>query len=153
MKKIMLLLSGGGDLDRAMKIALDAARKEKEVEVIPLYVIDSGVPASVSSWLIYVGFMGDKPSDDYKHTILKEYRRRAQDDLEEVEKKIKTEGFSCRTILVEGPLLDTIKKVVTAENAELLVITLPGKSEVGRTLYHDAARALKKEGTFEVKVV
>lgn len=153
MKKIILTLSSGVDLDRAVKASLVAARKGKEAEIVPLYVIDDEVPASVSSWLIYVGFMGDKPSDDYKHTILKEYRRRAQEDLEDAEQKISEVGISCRTILLEGPLLDTIKKVALAENAELLLLALPGKNEVGSALYHEAAKKLKKEAPCAVKIV
>ncbi len=93
MNRIVLLLSGGGRLANAADAAADAARQEG-AEVVVLYVIDQEVPASVSSWLIYVGFMGDVPSDDYRHTILKEYCRRAQEDLDEAAARLTAAGVS-----------------------------------------------------------
>ncbi len=153
MKKIILLLAGGSDLTKAVSFALEQARKMGPAEILPLYVIDDNVPASVSSWLIYVGFMGDKPSDDYHHTILKEYRRRAREDLQEAEQKITAADMACRTQLAEGPLLETIQKVAADEQADLLILSLPDKSEVGAALYHEAARALKKEARWTVKII
>lgn len=153
MKKIVLLISGGGDVQQALEFALKTARQEKDAEIIPTYVIDDEVPASVSSWLIYVGFLGDKPSDEYKQAILKEYHHRAEDDLKEIAARISADGISCRTHLLEGPLLQTVKKTLAEEEADLLVIAVPGKSEVGSALYRDAARSLKKEALCEVKIV
>ena len=152
MKKLLLLLSGS-NLNQAAEAAIHEAKQTANAEIVALYVIDDQVPASVSSWLIYVGFMGDKPSEDYHHTILKEYRRRALEDLDEVARKIVEAGVTCRSRLDEGPLLDTIKRVAAEEKAEMLIMLLPGKSEVGSVLYHEAAKSLQKSSPCPVKIV
>lgn len=152
MRKLLLILSGG-NLNQAAEAAVHEAKQKPDAEIIALYVIDDQVPASVSSWLIYVGFMGDKPSEDYHHTILKEYRRRALEDLDEVARKIAEAGVACRGRLDEGPLLETIMRVAEKEQAEMLIMLLPGKSEVGSALYHEAAKSLQKSSPCPVKIV
>jgi len=152
LRKLLLILSGS-NLQQAADAAIHEAKQKADTEIIALYVIDDQVPASVSSWLIYVGFMGDKPSDDYHHTILKEYRRRAREDLDEVTRRIAEAGVACRSRLDEGPLLETIKRVATEEQAEMLILLLPGKSEVGSALYHDAAKSLQKSSPCPVQIV
>ncbi len=133
--------------------AVQEAQQKPDAEIVALYVIDDQVPASVSSWLIYVGFMGDKPSDEYHHTILKEYRRRALEDLDEVAHKIAEAGVTCRGRLDEGPLLETIARVAEEEQAEMLIMLLPGKSDVGSGLYHEAAKILQKTSPRPVKII
>ena len=152
MSRLVLILTGG-DLGKAVDAAVHEVKQKASTEVVALYVIDDQVPASVSSWLIYVGFMGDKPSDDYHHTILKEYRRRALEDLDEVTRRMAEAGFACRYRLDEGPLLETIKRVAAEEKAEMLIMLLPGKSEVGSALYHEAAKSLQKSSPCPVKIV
>lgn len=153
MKKLLMVLSGAGSLPKASKFALEYAGKEKGSEVVLLYVVDDQVPAAVSSWLIYVGFMGDKPSEDYRHTILKEFRQRAQEDLDEVKGKLESAGVACRTRLEEGSLLDTVRRIAAEEQADLLALALPGKSEVGAALYHEAAKDLRKNSPCAVKTI
>jgi nucleotide-binding universal stress UspA family protein len=153
LKKLLVLLSGAGSLSKAANFTLDFARKEQSTDIVLLYVVDNEVPASVSSWLIYVGFMGDKPSDDYKHTILKEFRQRAQEDLDEARDLIAKGGFHCRTRLEEGSLLETIIRMAEDEKADLVALALPGKSEVGGILYHEAAKNLRKKSTCAVKII
>jgi nucleotide-binding universal stress UspA family protein len=151
MRRILLLLSGGGQRNAAVQAAIEKGISESPTEIVALYVIDAEVPASVSSWLIYVGFMGDRPSDDYHQTILKEYRRRAQEDLSEAAAQIGAAGLACKIRMEEGDLLQTIRRVLNEEQAELMVMALPAKTEVGAALYHDAAKSLLK--TKEIKLV
>jgi nucleotide-binding universal stress UspA family protein len=145
LKKLMILLSGADSLTRAEDFARKFKSQEKETDIVLLFVVDDQVPAAVSSWLIYVGFMGDKPSEDYRHTILKEFRRRAQEDLDELKGKLEAAGVVCRTRLEEGALVETLRRVVAEENADLLALALPGKSEVGAALYQEAAKELHKQ--------
>ena len=150
---MLLVISGAGSLDKAADYVLTQTAKEAPYEVILLFVVDSEVPASVSSWLIYVGFMGDKPSEDYRHTILKEYRRRAQEDLDELRDKLEVSGRPCRTRLEEGNLADTLRRVAVEEQADQMVLALPDKSEVGAALYHEAAKELRKDPPCAIKIL
>lgn len=152
MKKILLLLPTTGFSAKTVETAFELAR-EQGAELISCYVVDERLPESVSSWMIYIGFMGDKPSEEYRDVILKEYRKRAETDIEEVKRMASGEGIEIRSFLKEGDWAEETVKLAEEEKVELIVTSKPKEGQMGKLFFGSALEELLKSAPCDVTVV
>ena len=152
MEKILLIMSTSGYEPEAVEYALQTAEKES-AQLISCYIIDAEIPEAVSSWLIYVGFMGDEPSEDYRNVVLQEYKQRAQETLDEVGKLAETRNIKVYSFILEGSLLEQAIKITKESEADLIVIKKPQQIDFGRFLHGSIIDDLKKRVPCPVKVV
>src|SRR3990172_6124633 len=83
MKNILLVLTTTCQVDRAVELAIDKAKNEK-ANLTALFIIDSSVSENIVSKMSDFGFLGDRPSSDLTHAILKEYRDQGNKKLDEI---------------------------------------------------------------------
>lgn len=143
MKKLMLVLSNISFSSESVTYALSKAEKEG-YELIIVFVLDEEIPESVSSLLMYIGFLGPKPTDDLKTTILSEYKKRAYSELKRVEKLVKEKNLSMKKILREGRFVDEIIKACEEEKVEIIVTSRPKRPLLSQVLSSYNIEALKK---------
>lgn len=124
MKKLMLVLSNISFSSAAVEYAINKC-EEGECELTTIFVLDEEIPESVSSLLMYIGFLGPKPTSDLRTTILEEYKKRAYSELERVEQLAGKKGIPIKKILREGRFVDEILAVQAEENATLIVASKP----------------------------
>jgi nucleotide-binding universal stress UspA family protein len=124
MKKLMLVLSNISFSSASVEFALKKS-EEEGYELITIFVLDEEIPESVSSLLMYIGFLGPKPTSDLKSTILEEYKKRAYSELAKVEQLAKEKGLPMKKILREGRFIDEILAVQQEERAEMIVTSKP----------------------------
>lgn len=120
MKKLMLVLSNISFSASSVNYAIERAEKE-EFELVAVFVLDEEIPESVSSLLMYIGFLGPKPTDDLKATLLSEYKKRAASELEHVEKLAGEKKLPMKKVLRKGKFVDEVLKVQEEEKADLVV--------------------------------
>ena len=152
MKKILLVMSTSGYSPEAANYAVRECKKN-DSELLACYIIDAEVPDAVSSWMIYVGFMGDEPSEDYKNVVLAEYKDRAQETLDEVTQLAQDENVAIKTYILEGSLVENAVKIAKENNADLIVINKPQQVDFSRLLHGSTIEALKKKAPCPVKVI
>lgn len=152
MKKILLILTSSGASQELIAYALKVT-KEKLGYLFGCYIIDSEVPDAVSSWLIYVGFMGDEPSGDYQNVILKEYKYRAEEKLAEIQKLADRECIEFESIILQGSFIEQVLKLVTDLKPELILIEKPQVLDFTRFLRKSIIEELKKQIPCEVEIV
>jgi nucleotide-binding universal stress UspA family protein len=152
MKKILLLLPNTGFSQKTVETAFQLA-KEQKAELISCYVVDERLPESVASWMIYIGFMGDKPSEEYREVILKEYRKRAEADIEEVKRMASGEGIEIRSFLKEGDWAEETVKLAKEEGVGLIVTSKPKEGQMGKLFFGSALEELMKIAPCDVRVV
>src|SRR3989304_5396957 len=101
MKNILLVLTTTCQVDRAVEVAIDKAKNEK-ANLSVLFIIDASTPEGLVSRLSGFGFLGDRPSSDLTHAILKEYRDQGNKKLDE--KKWLSQGLwvFCHTAFGRG---------------------------------------------------
>jgi nucleotide-binding universal stress UspA family protein len=124
MKKIMLVLSNISFSSDAVSYAISKVEKEAYSLTI-IFVLDEKIPDSVASLLMYVGFLGTKPTRDLKTTILDEYKKRAYSELDRVEKLVKKKNIAMKKILREGNFVDEIISVQEEEEIDIVVTSKP----------------------------
>ena len=152
MEKILLILSTSGYEPEVVEYVLHRAKKES-AQLLSCYIIDAEIPETVSSWLIYVGFMGDEPSEDYRNIVLKEYKQRAQETLNEVSKLAEKQNIKVESVILEGSLLDKAVQIAIKCKADLIVIKKPQQFDFGRLLHGSVIEELKKQAPCLVHVV
>ncbi len=120
----MLVLSNISFSSAAVEYAIKKC-EEEGYELTTIFVLDEEIPESVSSLLMYIGFLGSKPTQDLKTTILEEYKKRAYSELERVEQLAGEKGLSMNKILREGRFVDEILSVQAEEHAVLIIASKP----------------------------
>lgn len=98
---MILILSTERDSDALVEEAIREAQEASEPLQI-YYVMETEIPQAVSSWFMYLGFMGEKPAEELKGVILEELRRRARERVDELEQRLREEGIPGEVHLVEG---------------------------------------------------
>jgi hypothetical protein len=144
MKKLMLALSNISFSSSSVSYALDKVEKEG-CELIVVFVLDEEIPESVSSLLMYIGFMGLKPANDLKTTLLEEYKKRGYSELKRVEELSKEKNIKMKKLLREGRFVDEILKVQEEEKTELIVTSRPKGSLLPKVLSSYNLQELKRK--------
>lgn len=152
MKKVLLIISTSGYSPEAVAQAIKIAR-ESSGSLCCCYIIDQEVPDAVSSWLIYLGFMGDEPSEDYRNVILNEYKSRAKESLSEISQQAAKAGITAESFILKGPLVTETIKLATEIGAEVIVIDKPAHAYFSRTRHGSVIEKLKKEAPCPVEVI
>lgn len=137
---------------RVITHVVDQAHREG-AELISCFVISNRVPESVSSWLIYIGFMGDKPSGDVKSTISENYHQRAKTQLEEIHEAARQRGVACRCLLVEGDMVEEGIQIAQEEHVDLVLLNEPERSDFFRLIFGPLKESLAERIQCPVKVV
>lgn len=152
MRKILYLISTMVYSPQAISYVVDEAYREG-AELIVCFVINNRVPESVSSWLIYIGFMGDKPSGELKSAITGNYWQRARTQLEEIEEEANKRGVTCRSLLLEGDLVEEGARVAQQEGIDLIMLNRPERSHLFRLFFGPMKENLTQRVRCPVKVV
>jgi len=152
MKKILLLISTSGYSPETVEQAFKIAEKESAA-LIGCFIIDAEIPDAVSSWMIYLGFMGDEPSGDYRTVILQEYKLRAKEMLDEIEKSARIRHINIESLIVEGHLLEQAIKIARERKVDLIVTNRPQRMDFERLLHRSVIEELIKSSPCPVIVV
>ena len=152
MKKFLLIMSTSGYSPETVTHAIQKC-KENNAELLACYIIDAEIPEAVSSWMIYVGFMGDEPSEDYRNIVLEEYKDRARETLEELSELAKADNISIQVSILEGGLLENTIAIAKKENVDLIVINKTKRTDFSRLLHGSVIEDLKKQAPCPVEVI
>jgi hypothetical protein len=144
MKKLILVLSNISFSSASVEYAIKKS-EEEDYELITIFVLDEEIPESVSSLLMYIGFLGLKPTSDLKTTILEEYKKRAYSELERVGHLAKEKGLPLRTVLREGKFVDEILAMQAEEKATLVIASKPKAPLLSQVLTSYNMKELKEK--------
>jgi nucleotide-binding universal stress UspA family protein len=151
-KNYLVVLSNTRHAPKAIKKSVDLAASEG-AGIIAAYVVDEEIPQSVSSWLIYVGFIGEKPVDEVKEALQKEYTQRAEAALEEIGEASRSEGVACTTQLLKGNMVEECLKLVEEHAANLIILHSPEEAEPSRLVFNSMVNELMKQAECPVEVL
>ncbi|MDH4100270.1 MAG: universal stress protein [Nitrospirota bacterium] len=151
-KTIMLVLSTTRQSPVTVDEAIVTAKKD-EAELVVLFVNDSKIPSMVFDRMADYDFIGDKPSEELTTAIQREYCLRGNALLDEIEKKAKAEGVSCKTIIEGGEFVETCLKMVERYRVDLVIMNRMKRSAISRFFLGSAVDKLTANAPCPVKVV
>jgi nucleotide-binding universal stress UspA family protein len=152
MKNILLVLTTTCQVDRAIELAIDKAKNEK-ANLTVLFIIDSSVSDSVVNKLSDFGFLGDRPSSELTHAIIKEYRDQGSKKLDEIKWLADCLGIPCQAFVEEGEYTELALKKIARFNIDYAIITRCKKAAFTSFLFGSAVDKLVSKAGCKVEIV
>ncbi len=110
MKRILVIFTGTRDNIEIINKILEREGKNCFIEV--LFILSDAIPSNFSTWLMYMGFLGEEPTQEIKDLILKEIERDLMEKKKEVEDLLKKQKIEFKTEFVRGDFYRTLKDVI-----------------------------------------
>lgn len=151
-EKILLVLASGCQLQKSVDVAINETIKRKG-KLAVLFVVDSKAAENITSALSDSGFIGDKPSQDLRNTLLNEYRQRAVNKVRDIAKEAYDEKVEINTYVIEGELEKTALKLIDEIGATLIVIPRCKKVPMSEMIIGAACTRLELKAPCEVLTV
>jgi len=111
-KRILVVITPDSSVESLRSFLQDwNLRVQEESELKILLFVDDELPSSVSSWLMYVGFLGAKIENEMKKAIVEELINRGREILLEEEKILKEIAVNYTVDEVVGTVDEVKKKI------------------------------------------
>ncbi len=94
-EKLLIVVTPDSPMEKVNSVIenwIEEGVEDKELELVMF--IDDELPQTVSSWLMYVAFLGGKIESEMKRAILNELRERGRELLQEEEGKLMNTNLS-----------------------------------------------------------
>ena len=152
MKTILFVISSSGTSVEAIDAAFVEVVKTPS-RLVCVYIIEKEVPDAVSSWMIYIGFMGDELSEEYHSVVLEEYKTRARETLSEIQDKAKSKQILIETDLIEGAFVETVLEQAQKYEADLILLDQLRHVDLKAFLHKGPADEIIQKAKCEVLVI
>lgn len=148
----MLVLSPTRYHAKLVDFALTMARKDNR-RLVALYVVDTRVTETLSDRMSDTAFLGDKVSEDFEETILRQYEETGRRELEEVRQQAEALGVACETLSRKGDLIAESLSVADETKAEAIIVSKAERFDIARKLFGSAVDELRDKAPCPVYVV
>lgn len=152
MKNILLVLTTTCQVDRAIELAIEKAKNEK-ANLTALLIIDSSMSESIVNRLSDFGFLGDRPSSELTHAIIKEYRDHGNKKLDEIKWLADCLGIPCQTFVEEGDYTELVLKKIARFNIDHAIVTRCKRSVISSMLFGSAMDKVVKNAGCPVEII
>jgi len=152
MKTIILAMSTTRESPKTIDYALQEAKREG-AKLIAIFVVDPESADAIFSKLTDTVFMGERPSQNLREAILKEYQERAQKSLTHICRKSKSFQIDCETLLREGGFTEECLKIIEEKKADWVILNRAPRSNLSRFLFGSAVNELKKRSPCPIKII
>lgn len=151
-KRVMLVYAAACHLDKATEQALEQVKSSGSSLAI-LFVVDPKAADAVAATLSNSAFIGDKPADDLKETLMKDYRLRAETQVEELADLAREQGIDAMTYVREGEIEKESIGLVKELGVDLLIIPRCKRTPLTELVMGSACNRLKINAPCEVLMV
>lgn len=152
MKNILLVLTTTCQVDKSIELAVEKAKTEK-ANLTVLFIIDSSISEGVVNKLSDFGFLGDRPSSDLTHAILKEYRDQGNKKLDEIKWLADCIGIPCQTFVEEGDYTELCLKKIARFNIDYAIISRCKRSVISSLLFGSAMDRMVAKAGCKVEII
>ena len=110
MKKVLVIFSGTRDDTLILKKVIEKEGKDIFLKVV--FILSEAIPSNFSTWLMYMGFLGEEPTEEIKNLILKEIEKELEEKKEEVESYLLRNNFNFKLELVKGNFESLVRDLI-----------------------------------------
>lgn len=152
MKKVLLILSATRQSQKTIDFAITTAHREG-AKLIAVFVVDDQVAGTVTSKLMDIGFLGQRPSEEFQRALLDEYVQRGRQLLDDVARQAYRSGVETEIVLVRGDFAAEGRRITEEEDADLLVVTRADRPQLARVLFGSSVDDLLNSVSCPVQIV
>lgn len=127
--KIVFIFTNLRYNEDALNYLVDQVKMAGKASCYIYFVPSKAIPRKVASWILYMGVLGEKLTEDLKETLRRELILRGEETLNEICTRIKIEGGmvkDCRSI--RGELSDILEKLYKEIEPDLVIIPREGEA-------------------------
>lgn len=127
--KILFVFTNLRYNEDAFNYLVDKIKKLGRASCYIYFVPSKAIPRKLASWILYMGVLGEKLTEDLKETLRKELIMRGEETLDEICTRVKLEGGvveECRSI--RGELSNILEKLYKEITPDLVVIPREGEA-------------------------
>jgi nucleotide-binding universal stress UspA family protein len=150
MRFVMVLTTAGQPVEAISSAVEFAASNKAELTVV--FILDETVPSAIFEKLTDIGFIGEKPGTELESAVSAEYRRQAEETLDEVRRVADNIGIAVATEIVSGDFVDRSLEVVAKHAADMLIVARSRQSWLSRLLTRTGVDDLVRRAPCEIKV-
>jgi NADPH-dependent curcumin reductase CurA len=121
MQRIMLILFSMGQMSKSIEYSLKLA-KEYDSFLYVNFIVQEKIPETLSSLLMHTAYLGKKLRRDMEGILLKEYYRRAEEAVKEIEELAERDKIKLKSEIVKNGSLKYCYQEIIVENIDYLVI-------------------------------
>jgi len=113
MKKVLVIFSGTRDnieiIDRILEI------EGKNIFLKVVFILSDAIPSNFSTWLMYIGFLGEEPTKEIKELIIKEIENLLFEKRDLLEKGLKKKKVNFNIEFLKGDFSFLLKEKLREE--------------------------------------
>ncbi len=140
---LLLILSAMRQSGEAVQFALERARGAG-VGMVVLYVVDESIAENAARELEMSGFMGDEPAGLVTQVLLKAYRERGNEDLEQIRKAAAKAEVPCETEMRGGDFYEECRTYMEGRVFQEIVAIRRKRSHLSRYLFGSVINRLRE---------
>jgi len=128
MKKILLIFTNLRDniniVDEVLK------REGREIFLKVVFLATDVIPRNFSTWLMYMGFLGEEPTKEIRDVIIREIEKNLIEKKTELEDKLKQENIRFEILFIKGDI-EKINDIIKSEKFDVVYTSKPKDSLFG----------------------
>lgn len=152
MSRILLAASLSRQSPDATNTAIEEARRSKG-SLIAAFILEIGVLKDAFEKLGDAGIVGEKPGRQLEAAMLKEYRQKGYQLLDDVEKQARQAHLDCKVLIEPGEFVETVLRLAGSERADLIVVKGIHRSALGRLLFGSEDAELQEKAPCPIRFV
>lgn len=117
----MLILFSMAQMTKSIEYSLDLAKKHN-ASLDVKFIIEEKIPKTLSSLVMYTGFLSGKMSDEIEKTLLEEYYKRAETVLDEITKEADEGNIKLTTEIIKNGSLNYCYQIINNGDIDYLVL-------------------------------
>lgn len=121
MKRIMMVIFSVVKTEKAVDRAFYLAQKNN-CRLYAAFFIKKEIPSSLSTLMMYSGYLGEKVQEDVKDTIRDKYKNRVKELKEKIEKRARKEGIELETEVIKKASLMKGHDLIEKNNIDYIII-------------------------------
>lgn len=151
MKTILLIITPGRQSTEALHWCLHKA-KELQHNLKVIYAVDNEMTNEIEQSIADTGFIGEKPGEELKTALEKEFYERGKSVLTEIERQGVTFQCPLKTELKTGSYFEICEQEANKEEVDLLVVLEKKVSFLKKIFKGPELDDLRERISCEVKV-
>ncbi|HHF58050.1 MAG TPA: hypothetical protein ENL41_01335 [candidate division WOR-3 bacterium] len=127
--KILFVFTNLRYNEDAFNYLIDQIKKSGKTSCYIYFVPSKAIPRRLASWILYMGVLGEKLTEDLKETLRKELITRGEETLNELCNRVKLEGGvvgECKSMA--GDLSNILEKLYEEITPDLVIIPREGEA-------------------------
>lgn len=125
---------------------------ETRGEILACLVLDTRLTGLITDEVSDIGFLGERPSDEFRGAVLREHERQGRSELSRIGELARSRGLQFSERVETGDFVEVCLQIAAQEEADEIVVARAVRSRVGRLVFGSAVNEIVRRAVCPVTV-